>query len=42
MTEATWCEGQVHDDLVDQALANNELRDSLARQWRLVRVETAP
>ena len=28
-----------HDELVEAALANNELKDQLARQWGLTRVE---
>ena len=38
MQEATYVEGVDHDDLVEQDLDNNALRDQLARQWKLVKV----
>lgn len=36
--DAAWAiSAQDHDDMMTLALANNALRDSLARQWRLTR-----
>lgn len=39
MADAALCEGVEHDNCVTQALADNQLMESLARRWNLERVE---